>query len=100
MKKTILCLIALLTISLLGAQEKTDAMLFGDVKTLDGKQHLSFIQIQVKGTNIGTLTDASGHFKIANLPLGKQIIVARGLGFITQEREVFMERGKAVTLYF
>jgi len=100
MKKTILCLIALLTISLLGAQEKTDAMLFGDVKTLDGKQHLSFIQIQVKGTNLGTLTDASGHFKIANLPLGKQIIVARGLGFITQEREVFMERGKAVTLYF
>ncbi|MDD4430211.1 MAG: TonB-dependent receptor [Bacteroidales bacterium] len=100
MKKMLLCLTVMLTISLLSAQEKTDAMLFGDVKTIDGKQHLPYIQVWIKGTNLGTLTDASGHFKIANLPLGKQIIVAQGLGYITQEREVLMERGKAVTVYF
>jgi hypothetical protein len=76
MKKMLLCLTVMLTISLLSAQEKTDAMLFGDVKTIDGKQHLPYIQVWIKGTNLGRLR-CFGHFKNSNLPLGKQIIVLR-----------------------
>ena len=100
MKKRLFCLFALLTVISLEAHEKTDAMLFGDVKTLDSKEHIPFVQVWVKGTNLGTLTDASGHYKIANLPLGKQTIVAQGLGYVTRETEVVMEKGRAVNVFF
>ena len=82
------------------AQEKTDAMLFGDVKSTKSKEHVPYATIMVKGTNIGTIADGTGHFKLANLPVGKNIFVARALGYKSQEKEVFMEKGKAVNLFF
>ncbi len=80
--------------------QKTDAMLFGDVKSKADKEHIPFANIIVKGTNIGTITDVTGHYKLANLPLGKNIIVASAIGYKAQEEEVFMEKGKAVELFF
>ncbi len=41
------------------------AMLFGDVKAKEGGKHLSHVVIQVKGTNLKTQCDASGHFKLS-----------------------------------
>jgi outer membrane receptor for ferrienterochelin and colicins len=82
------------------SQEKTDAMLFGDVKSAKTKEHLPYVTITVKGTRLGTLTDGTGHYKLANLPVGKSIIVAQSLGYKTQEKEVFMEKNKATELFF
>ena len=79
---------------------KTDAMLFGDVKSLKSKEHLPYATISVKGTNIGTVADATGHFKLPHLPLGKNIVVAQLLGYKSQELEVFMAKGKAVSIFF
>lgn len=79
---------------------KTDAMLFGDVKSLKSKEHLPYATISVKGTNIGTVADGTGHFKLPHLPLGKNIVVAQLLGYKSQELEVFMEKGKAVSIFF
>ncbi|MBU0765247.1 MAG: TonB-dependent receptor [Bacteroidetes bacterium] len=80
------------------SQEKTDAMLFGDVKSKS--EHIPYVNIMVKGTNLGTTTDASGHYKLANLPLGKNTIIAQALGYKIQEREVVMEKEKATELFF
>ncbi len=79
--------------------QKTDAMLFGDVKSKADKEHIPFANIIVKGTNIGTITDVTGHYKLANLPIGKNIIIASAIGYKTQEEEVFMEKGNAVELF-
>jgi len=80
------------------SQEKTDAMLFGDVKS-SGK-HIPFVNIIVKGTNMGTLTDATGHYKLANLPIGKVTVIAQALGYKTREKEVEMKAGQVTELFF
>lgn len=101
MKKTIyIILLGLLFISQIKPQEKTDAMLFGDVKSAVTNQHIPYANILVKGTKLGTSADATGHFKLANLPLDKLTIIAQAVGYKPQEKEVVMEKDKAVTLFF
>ncbi len=75
-------------------------MLFGDVKSRTTKEHIPFATIIVKGTTLGTTTDGSGHFKLANLPLGKCTVIARSVGFRSQEKEVLMEQGRGIQLFF
>jgi outer membrane receptor for ferrienterochelin and colicins len=100
MKKTIiLCLGIFFTFQAM-SQQKTDAMLFGDVKSAVSKEHIPFAAITVKGTRIGTIADGSGHYKLANLPVGKCTIVVRSVGYKSQEKEVIMEKGKAMTVFF
>ena len=80
--------------------QNTDAMLFGDVKAKEGGQHLAHAVIQVKGTNLKTQCDATGHYKMANLPVGKQTVVATLTGYQPQEIEVMMTAGKGTGAYF
>nr|WP_321353506.1 TonB-dependent receptor [uncultured Draconibacterium sp.] len=77
-------------------KNKTDAMLFGDVKS--GEEHIPFATVTIKGTTIGTAADATGHFKMAHLPLGKQVVVISAIGYHTFEKEVKMEAKKSVTI--
>jgi hypothetical protein len=51
--------------------QSTDAMLFGDVKAKEGGRHLAHAVISIKGTNLKTQCDGTGHYKIGNLPVGK-----------------------------
>ena len=99
MKKYLLTLTAILC-SLAAIAQNTDAMLFGDVKAKEGGQHLSHAKIQVKGTNLKTQCDATGHFKLSNLPVGKQVIIATLAGYQQQEIEVNMEANKGTGAYF
>ncbi|NOY95370.1 MAG: TonB-dependent receptor plug domain-containing protein, partial [Chlorobi bacterium] len=79
-----------------GKQPKTDAMLFGHVKS--GNKHIPFATILLKGTTIGTAADATGHFKMSNLPVGNQTIVISAVGYKTLEKNVTLEKGESVTL--
>jgi len=100
MKKIIILMLGLVLIWQVKSQEKTDAMLFGDVKSAKTLEHIPYSTIMVKGTNIGTTADGTGHYKLANLPVGKCTIVARAIGYKQQEKEVVMERDKAVKIFF
>lgn len=95
----VLCLGIFFTFQVM-PQEKTDAMLFGDVKSAATGEHIPYATVAVKGTRMGTVVDGSGHYKLAHLPLGKCTIVASAVGYKTQEKEVIMEKGKAFTLFF
>lgn len=75
---------------------KTDAMLFGGIKSEN--EHIPFATIAVKGTTVGAAADATGHFKMTNLPVGEQVIVFSAVGYKTREMEVFLESNKSVTL--
>ncbi|WP_163322418.1 TonB-dependent receptor [Draconibacterium mangrovi] len=77
-------------------KNKTDAMLFGDVKS--GEEHIPFATVTIKGTTIGTAADATGHFKMSHLPLGKQVVVISAIGYQTFEKEVKMEAKTSVTI--
>jgi outer membrane receptor for ferrienterochelin and colicins len=76
---------------------KTDAMLFGDVKSK--KEHIPFASITIKGTTIGTSADATGHFKMANLPVGKQVVLISAVGYKPFEKEVTLVSNEGVTIY-
>ncbi len=80
------------------AQAKTDANVFGDVKSKG--EHLAGVTIYVKGTSIGTITDKSGHYFLVNLPEGEHIIEARLIGYKKAEKKVISEKGKSVELNF
>lgn len=97
-KLSLLFFCSFITVALFA--QKTDAMLFGDVKDKDTKEHIPYATITVKGTKIATATDVSGHFKIANLPLGKQTVIANFVGYKPQEIEVDMSKGKGTEVYF
>jgi outer membrane receptor for ferrienterochelin and colicins len=99
MKNWVIIFLMLSSLGLL-AEEKTDAMLFGDVKSQVTGEHIPYANILVKGTNLGTAADGTGHFKLAHLPLGNVTIVARAVGYKSQEKTVFMEKEKAVDLFF
>jgi outer membrane receptor for ferrienterochelin and colicins len=75
---------------------KTDAMLFGDVKS--GDNHIPFATITIKGTTIGTAADVTGHFKMTNLPVGKQTVVISAIGYKTLEKEVLLEEKSSITI--
>jgi len=77
-------------------KKKTDAMLFGGVKS--GDEHIPFATITIKGTTIGTAADATGHFKMTNLPVGDQIVVISAIGYKTLEKKVKLEVKKSVTI--
>lgn len=88
------------SITTMAQSTDTDAMLFGDVKDRATGEHLPNAMITVKGTNLRTVCDASGHFQIAHLPVGKQTIVASYTGYASQSKEVEMRAGKGTEVYF
>lgn len=90
----------LFSITTMAQSTDTDAMLFGDVKDRATGEHLPNAMITVKGTNLRTVCDASGHFQIAHLPVGKQTIVASYTGYASQSKEVEMRAGKGTEVYF
>ena len=49
--------------------KKTDANINGHVIDKKSGEHVPFITITLKGTTIGTTTDASGHYFLKNLPV-------------------------------
>jgi outer membrane receptor for ferrienterochelin and colicins len=98
-KKTILLMLGILCAFYANAQN-TDAMLFGDVKCKDTGKHLPYATIMVKGTKLKTTCDASGHFKLVDLPLGRQTVVASMMGYKSQEIDVTMQEDKGTEAYF
>lgn len=74
----------------------TDAMLFGHVKS-EG-EHLPFASVVIKGTAIGTAADATGHFILTNLPLGKQTILVSAVGYKPYSAEVELKPNSSVTI--
>lgn len=81
-------------------KQKTDANIVGDVKDAKTGEHMPFISILLKGTTIGTTTDATGHYFLKDLPVGEFILEARFLGYKSQEKKIVIEKGKTYEVNF
>lgn len=75
-----------------------DAHLTGHVLDERTGEHLPFVNVLVKGTNIGTVTDESGHYFLRDMPIGKQTIVFSYVGYETLELPVTMVEDKTIEL--
>ncbi len=80
------------------AMAQYDAHLTGHVIDEQTGEHLAFVNVQLKGTNMGCVTDESGHYLLTNLPVGKQTIVFSFVGYQTVELPVEIVADKTVEL--
>lgn len=79
---------------------RTEANVFGHVTDKKSGDHLSYINILIKNTTLGTTTDASGHFALKNLPEGTFTIIASSLGYAAHEQIVEVKKNKTVEVDF
>lgn len=95
MRKILVCLLAVLSLPLMA---QYDAHLTGHVLDETTGEHLPYVNVQLKGTNIGTVTDETGHYLLKDLPVGRQIIVFSYVGYETLELPVNIVEDKTVEL--
>ncbi len=81
-------------------ESKSDAMLFGDVKSTSDSEHIPYAYIFIKETKFMTMADGSGHFKLPNVPVGKITVVAKAMGYLSQEKEINISKGESINLFF
>ncbi len=73
--------------------KKTDANIIGHVLDKKTKEHLSYITLSLRGTTVGTVTDATGHYYLKNLPEGNFILEVSAVGYKKQSRAVTLKKG-------
>lgn len=78
--------------------KKTDANLVGHVIDAKTKEHLPYINVAVKGTTIGHLTDQTGHYFLKNLPVGRFVVVFSSIGYKTLEVPFTFKKGETRNL--
>lgn len=83
-----------------GAEElrKTDANIVGHVLDDATGEHMAYVSVGLKGTTIATMTDATGHFFLKNLPEGPATIIVTSVGYKTLEVPLDVKKGKTVNL--
>ena len=65
--------------------KQSDANITGHVVDAKSGEHLAYATVAVKGTTIGCATDATGHYFLKNLPLGRFTLVASSVGYRSAE---------------
>jgi outer membrane receptor for ferrienterochelin and colicins len=98
MTKNLWILILWIPFSSLYSQEKTDANIFGDVRS--GGEHLPFVSVFIEGSQIGTTTDITGHYMLINLPEGSHTLVARLIGYETARQTVEVRANQTIEVNF
>lgn len=78
----------------------SDANVVGHILDKKTGEHLSFINVFLKGTTIGTSADATGHYYLKNLPEGEFTVVVKTIGYKTIEHPVTLKKGKTLELNF
>ena len=97
MKQYIILFLSALCLTTAFAQRNaTDAHIVGDVKDAKTGEHIPFITVMVKNTMIATATDATGHYFLKNLPVGKITLSVSGMGYQTVEKEVEIKMGETL----
>ena len=76
----------------------TDANVVGHVVCED--QHIPFASVGIKGTTIGTATDATGHYQLIDLPLGNHTLFVSMTGYKPKEHQITLEIGKTIEVKF
>ena len=81
-------------------EKGTDANIHGHVVDTKTGEHVPYVIIHVKGTNIATTTDITGHFFLKNLPEGTFTIEVKNMGYATISKTVTTERNTSKELNF
>ncbi len=79
---------------------KSDANIIGHVIDKNTKEHVSYVTVALKGTTLGTVTDATGHYFLKNLPEGSYTLEISMMGYRTESRKVTAKKGITMEMNF
>lgn len=102
MKKIILLFLSAFLLSSLAeaASKRDDINLHGSVKNKITGEDVTYVNIVVKNTTLGTATDANGHYTLNNLPEGNLSITVEGLGYKPYTQTLSLSKGESLELNF
>ena len=100
--KIFVALIALLfnTIISFSQTRNTDAHITGHIIDSSNGEHIPFATVAIRGTTIGTTTDATGHFLLTNAPVGEHTLVASFVGYERAEQIVTVIADRTIEVKF
>ena len=87
----LMLLLSVMTATTVFAQAEsdlTDANVVGHVIDRGTSEHIAYVTIRLVGTHYGTMTDATGHYFLKNVPDGKYEIEATCIGYVPQKFDV------------
>ena len=93
-KRLLTLLLVLLSAPFLQAQTGTVQGTVTDAN----QQPLPGLNVALEGTALGSITGVDGTFTISNVPSGTYQLIASGVGYQTQGRDVTIASGEALTL--
>ena len=62
----------------------SDSHIFGHVINKQTDEHVAYMNVIVKGTSVATVTDASGHYFLNDLPAGTYTIAVYMVGYLSR----------------
>jgi iron complex outermembrane recepter protein len=71
----------------------------GSIHAIDGKP-LSSVNVYLKDTNKGTITDENGNFSLLSIKEGFYTLLISSVGFTAIERKIFVKAEKTISLQF
>ncbi|MFI3292545.1 MAG: TonB-dependent receptor [Rikenellaceae bacterium] len=80
--------------------QKSDAVIVGHIVDAETGKHLPYITVSIEGTTVGCVSDATGHYRMVNVPVGELTVVASAMGYTSQEMTVTMAKNKTVECNF
>ncbi|HKK08184.1 MAG TPA: carboxypeptidase-like regulatory domain-containing protein, partial [Gemmatimonadota bacterium] len=83
-----------------GAARAQEGTVTGQVSDQASLEPLVGAQVFLPGTQLGTLTDDQGHYRITGVPAGSHEVRVRLIGYRSAARNVSVEAGQAVTADF
>lgn len=98
MKKIILAMLAMLALGVCAYAQ--DPHVIGHVIDKKTQEHIGFVTIRLVGTNYATTTDATGHYKLTNIPDGNYLIEASSVGYVTSTQPITITSNTTATVNF
>ena len=83
-----------------GAGKQCEATIHGHVIDTRTNEHIPFITVTIDNTTIGTTTNATGHYTLYHVPVGKFKVTVSAIGYNSQSKEVVVECGTDLQLDF
>ena len=79
--------------------------LFSQNATLSGKvtsnnRSLEFVNVVIKGTEMGAITDLSGEYRITNIKPGTYMLIASSIGYKKEYKTIVLKSGEVLSINF
>ncbi len=74
-----------------------DAHIMGHITDENGKL-MHYVSVTLKGTQIGGMSDETGHYFLKDLPMGEHTVIFSCIGYVTEERKISLTHNQMLEL--